>query len=117
MREYSKRMKRLIREYASRAYEAELSRALGELEQQFAAWRSGQISASELSGRIHAFTRGPARELHQRYEANLDDVQVAHAITTGLLPRDTIPTELLEALQPIIGFYECEQALLGQGEA
>ena len=117
MREYSKRVKRLIREYASRAYEAELSRALGKLEQQFAAWRGGQINAGELSGRIHAFSHGPARELHQRYNANLDDMQVAHAITTGLLRRDTIPAELLEALQPIIDFYEREQAAPGQGDA
>jgi hypothetical protein len=29
MRDYSKRMKRLIREYAGRAYEAELGLALG----------------------------------------------------------------------------------------
>lgn len=35
MREYTKRIKRLIREYAARAYEAELGQALGELEQQF----------------------------------------------------------------------------------
>ena len=117
MREYSKRVKRMIREYASRAYEAELSRALGKLEQRFAAWRSGQISASELSDRVHAFTRGQVRELHRRYNANLDDVQVAHAIATSLLPRDTIPAELLEALQPIIGFYEREQAAPGQGGA
>ncbi len=54
MREYLKQIKRLIREYAARAYEAELGRALGELEAQFAAWRSGQISAAELSDRIHA---------------------------------------------------------------
>ena|SRR5215213_6544645 len=115
MREYSKRLQRLIREYASRAYEAELSRALGELEQQFAAWRSGQISAGELSDCVHAFTRGPARELHQRYNANLNDMQVAHAIVTGLLPRDDLPAELLEALQPVIAFYGREQAAPGQG--
>lgn len=41
MREYPKRVKRLLREYAAKAYEAELGRALGELEQQFAVWRSG----------------------------------------------------------------------------
>ena len=110
MREYSKRVKRLIREYASRAYEAELSWALGALEQQVATWHSGQISAGELSDRIYTFARGPARELHQRYNANLDDMQVAHAILTGLLPRDTIPAELLEALKPIIAFYEREHA-------
>ncbi len=108
MREYPKQVKRLIREYAARAYEAELEQALGELEQQFTAWRGGKISAGELSDRIHAFNRGPARELWGRYNARIDDTLVAHAIVTGLLPRDSIPVELLEALQPIIAFYERE---------
>jgi hypothetical protein len=36
-------------------------------------------------------------------------VQVAHAITMSLLPRDTIPAEPLETLQPMIGFYKREQ--------
>lgn len=63
MREYPKLIKRLIREYAARVYEVELGQALSELEAQFAAWRSRQISAGELTDRIHAFNRGPAREL------------------------------------------------------
>lgn len=109
MREYSKQIKRLIREYAARAYEAELGQALGELEQQFAGWRSGEISAFELSDHIHTFHQGPARELWGRYNARIDDTLVAHAIMTGLLPRDTIPAELLEALQPILAFYKDEQ--------
>lgn len=110
MREYPKRMKRLIREYAARAYEAELGRALGELEQQFAVWRSGHIRAGELSDRIHAFHQGPARELWSRYNAGLDDMQVAYAIVSELLPRDELPAEVLEALQPVISFYERVQA-------
>jgi hypothetical protein len=115
MREYSKRVKRLLREFAARAYEIELGRALGELEQQFALWRSSQISAGELSDRVHAFTRGPARELWDRYNARLDDTQVAYAVVTGLLPRDELPAELLEALQQIIDFYEREEAAPRQG--
>lgn len=110
MPEYPKRVKRLIREYAARAYETELGQALGELERQFAVWRAGQLSAGELSDHIHAFSRGPARELWQRYNAGLDDMQVAHAIVTRLLPRDELPSELLEALQPIIAFYERDGA-------
>lgn len=110
MREYPKPIKRLIREYAARAYEAELGQALGELEAQFTRWRSGAISAAELSDRLHAFHRGPARELWSRYNARIGDTLVAHAIVTGLLPRETIPAELLTALQPIIAFYEREQA-------
>jgi hypothetical protein len=110
MREYSKYIKRLIREQAARAYEAELGQALSELEQQFTLWRGGQISAGELSDRIYSFARGPTRELWRRYNARIDDTLVAHAIVTGLLPRETVPAELLEALEPIIAFYEREQA-------
>lgn len=117
MREYPKQIKRLIREYAARAYEAELGQALGELDQQFAAWRNGQISAFDLSDRIHTFHQGPARELWSRYNARIDDTLVAHAIVTGLLPREIIPAELLEALQPILAFYEHERAEPGQGSA
>ncbi|NNJ11629.1 hypothetical protein EKD04_014940 [Chloroflexales bacterium ZM16-3] len=116
MREYPKRVKQLIRKYAAQAYEAELGLALGELEQQFAIWRSGQIGAGELSDRVHAFTRGPARELWGRYNARIDDMQVAHAIVAGILPRDAIPTELLDALLPIIALYEQGQAAPDQGE-
>ena len=106
MHQYPKHIKRLIREYAGQAYEIELGLALGELEQQFALWRAGQISAGELSDRIHVFHQGPSRELWGRYNARIDDMLVAHAIVTGLLPRETIPAELLEALQPTIAFYE-----------
>jgi hypothetical protein len=42
--------------------------------------------------------------------STIDDTLVAHAIVTDLLPRETIPAEsLLEALQPILAFYEREQ--------
>lgn len=115
MREYPKQIKRLIREYAARAYEAELGQALGELEAQFTAWRSGQLSAAELSDQIHAFNRGPAREIWGMYNARIDDTLVARAIVTGLLPRTTIPGALLEALEPILAFYEHERAEPGQG--
>jgi hypothetical protein len=117
VREYPKPIKRLIREYAARAYETELGQALGELEQQFAAWRNGQISAFELSDHIHTFHQGPARELWSRYNARIDDTLVAHASVTGLLPRESIPAELLEALQPILAFYERERTEPGQDPA
>src|SRR5262245_6410459 len=115
MREYSKYIKRLIREHAARAYEVALGQALSELEQQFTLWRGGQISAGELSDCIYRFTRGLARELWGRYNARIDDTLVAHAIVTGLLPRETVPAELLEALEPIIAFYERERAKPAHG--
>lgn len=117
MREYPKPIKRLIREYAARAYEAELGQALGELEAEFTRWRSGGLSAGELSDRIHTFHQDPARELWSRYNARIDDTLVAHAIVTGLLPRETIPGALLEAIEPILAFYEHERTEPGQGSA
>lgn len=68
MREYPKQIKRLIHEYAARAYEAELGQALGELEAEF--------------------TRC-----------------------------EMIPGALLEALEPILAFYEHERTEPGQGSA
>jgi hypothetical protein len=109
-------VKRLLRQFAARAYEAELGRALRALEGEFRRWHSGEIAASELSDRVYAFTRGPARELWSRYNAGLDDMQVAHAITLGLLPHDDLPTALLEALQPVIAFYERNEAVTEHGE-
>lgn len=109
MHQYPKHIKRMIREYAGQAYEIELGQALGQLEQQFALWRGGQIGAGELSDRIHAFHQGPSASCGGRYNAGIDDTLVAHAIVTGLLPRETIPAEL-EALQPSMDFYERQQA-------
>ncbi len=85
-----------------------LARRSGSWSSSSAAWRSDQINAFELSDHIHVFHQGPARELWSRYNARIDDTLVAHAIVTDLLPRETIPAELLEALQPIIAFYERE---------
>ncbi|GAB4126228.1 MAG: hypothetical protein OHK0050_38900 [Roseiflexaceae bacterium] len=49
---------------------------------------------------------------HSNVRCNIDafdDTLVAHAIVTGRLPRETLPAELLEALQPILAFYSTEQ--------
>lgn len=106
MQQYPPRIKRLIRQYADQIYEAELAQALSELEQQFAAWHNGQITAGDLSQLVFEFSRGPAREHYNRYRSGLDDMHVAYAITTGILKRDELPEELLSHLQRIIAFYE-----------
>jgi len=64
---------------------------------------------SSKSGLRSTFESDPARELWSRSNARIDDTLVAHAIVTGLLSRETILAELLEALQPILAFYEREQ--------
>ena len=58
MPETSKRIKRLVREYAAIAHDRELGQALRDLDVQFGRWRNGEISAAELNDVIHQFHDG-----------------------------------------------------------
>jgi len=79
---------------------------LTKLDQSFAEWRAGRISSGELSHRIHEFEVGVARELFKRYNNVAPEMNVAHAIATGLLKRESQPAELLEALAAPLSFYQ-----------
>jgi hypothetical protein len=62
----------------------------------------------------HARIAGEAHRERLRRGRGPADGALRHvaraAIVTGLLPRETIPAELLAALQPILAFYERKQA-------
>jgi hypothetical protein len=107
MTEYSKRIKRLLREWMTEAYEQELYRELTKLDQSFAEWRNGTISSGELSHRIHQYETGPSRELFKYYNHSPRDMTVAYAIVVGIL--DKVPAELLEAISGPIDFYRSLQ--------
>ena len=106
MQPYPKNIKRLLREFMVEAYERELHRELLKLDQDFAEWRDGQISSGELSLRVHQYEVGPSRELYKKYNYSYDDLNVAYAIATGILKRDEIPDELLEAISNLLVFYQ-----------
>ena len=109
MSEYSKEIKRLLREYLSEAYERELRRELTELDESFAEWRRGAISSRELDGRIHEYKAGPARALYKAYNHGPADMAVAYAIVVGILDQEEVPVELLEAIERPISFYRSLQ--------
>jgi len=106
MHDYPKKIKRLIREYATEAYERELHRELSVVDQSFSEWRSGEISSGELSHRLHKYETGPSRELFKQYNYGDANMNVAYAIVVGILAKDEMPSELLEALERLIGFYQ-----------
>lgn len=106
MGDYSKKIMRLLREWMTEAYERELHRELTKLDQSFAEWREGRISSGALSHRIHQYENGPSRELFKQYNDGDQDMNVAYAIISGILNRDEIPTELLEAIERPLGFYQ-----------
>ena len=113
MAEYSKHIKRLLKELAAEAYEKELSRELAKLEKGFVEWRDGTINSSELSHRIYEWEVGPSRELYKKYNDGQNDFNVAYAIVTGMLNREAIPKELIEEIDKHIRFY---QGLKDSGE-
>ncbi len=84
--DYSKAIKRRIRELAGLAYERSLSAALADLDSEFARWRQGQCDAFELEECIHKFHDGVARDLWKKYSPQAGamlDFCVAEAIVTG----------------------------------
>lgn len=108
-KEYSKRTKKLIREFKMKAHEEELRRALGPLSESFDRWKEGRVSSGELAELIHEFNRGPARDLFKNYNGPMVDFMLAGAIAHGILDRAEIPGELLEALAGLIEY--CEQEM------
>jgi hypothetical protein len=105
MREYSRQIKRLLREYSMEAHERELHRELAKVDASFEEWRRGAISSGELDDRIHEYKSGPARELWKRYNDGQADMNVAYAIVVGILAEEELPGELLEAIERPLAFY------------
>jgi len=106
MADYSKNVKRLLREFAAEAHEKELARELAQLDKSFSEWRDGKISSGELSYRIHQYETGPARQLFNKYNQGENDFNVAYAIVTDILNRQDVPDELIDAIDKEINFYE-----------
>lgn len=106
MRQYPKRIKRLIREYAAIACAKESDLELEKLSKSFEEWRRGEINSDELRDRIHKFTEGPSKEMEVKYDEAVLDMTVAYAIVTGLLDEKEMPVELIEHLGNAIYFYE-----------
>lgn len=110
MRNYPKRIKRLLREYVMEAYERQLHRALTKLDASFEEWRRGEISSGELSYRVHQYDRGPSRELYRTYNQGWDDANVAYAIVVGILAEEEVPEELRAAIEGPIEMFRGMQA-------
>ncbi len=91
MTDYSKHVKRLLRELAAEAYEKELSRELAKLEKSFDDWREGRINSGELSDRIHQYEGVP----HGNCTKNTMTVK-----TTSMLPSPSLPGCLIEKKSP-----------------
>ena len=102
----TKANKRKLRQLAGVAYTRELGAELSKLEADFARWRSGEIDPFELSDRIHRFHDGVSRDLYVLYNRLHPSQYVARAVALQILQEAEVPTELLEALERAVHFYQ-----------
>ena len=110
MPDTSKRIKRLVREYAAIAHDRELGKALRDLDVQFGRWRNGEIGAVELNDVIHQFHDGASREVWRKYATNRLEPALGFAVAAAILHKEELPAELLQHLAGAIEFYEAEQS-------
>ncbi len=101
---HPKKVKQLIRELGSIAYEHELVALLEHLEQDFKKWRGGEMESVDLAERIHVFHDKTSRELYKRYWMGELDFAVAYAIVENILRADEVDARVMQALAPQIAF-------------
>ncbi|GIW81439.1 MAG: hypothetical protein KatS3mg105_3246 [Gemmatales bacterium] len=107
-----KRVRSLLRRLAETAYERELHRLLDELENSSTRWRRGEIDTLILAEHVDRFANGPERRrLEQRYKTTrMVHMIVAQSIVQGILRKDEVPDEVLDALAKPIEFYQRDSA-------
>ena len=90
-----------LRKLAGLAYERELAKALEALGENFRQWRKKKITAFEISGFIHKFHNGIARDLWSFYETGHSELSAKRAIAKGVILKNEISVGILEKLNII----------------
>ena len=108
MLETPKKLKAALREHAGRAWEAEMSAALGTLSAKFDEWKAGAMSTADLDAAVHEYHDGIARDIWKRFSRNDPVIPLAHAVATGVLPKDSLPPEVVELIASMVGLFEEE---------
>ena len=102
---WSKKQRRELQELQGLAWERELQEALRSLREDFDAWEKKEISAFELSDRIHKFHNGRSRELFNRYSGSLDVLWIAHAVARGVIDDSELSENLRAELNEDIAVF------------
>ncbi len=95
----TKAERRMLRELAGLAYDAEAGEALGKLEGEFRRWRERAIGPDDLIHAIHQFHQHAARDLFNTYSLRDERLVVMRAVARGYVREDQIPDPLRTMLQ------------------
>ena len=106
MAEPSKKMKKLLRQHAGRAWEAETAAALRALSLKFDEWKNGRLSSADLHDAIHQYHDGVGREIWNRFATNKAELPIAHAVSEGFVTKESLPPEVLEHIGPLLEFFQ-----------
>lgn len=109
MPEIPRKIKRLLHEHASRAWEAEMKMAIGSLAAKFDAWKAGAMSSSDLHDAIHEYHDGAGREIWKRFSTNDPRTPLAHAVAVGLIGKESLPSEVLEHIASMVEYFEGQE--------
>lgn len=87
-----------LRSLVNRAYERELTEALGDVMAGVDDIRAGRINVFDLSDLIHEFHNGAARDLWKLYDGVQPQLLVVSALKRGYLEAKEVPKRLLGKL-------------------
>ena len=104
--QYTKAIRKRMRELVGIAYERELSLELTKLEEQFKRWKIGEVDAFELSHLIHQYHNGPARVLYNRYTDVSPEMILPYALKNNLVLENECPGEIIEEMKADIKRWE-----------
>lgn len=102
---WSKKQRREMRELQGLTWERELEEALQLLRSDFDAWERGEISAFDLSDRIHKFHNGRSRELFNAHSGSLSVDAILRAIATDVIAESELSDALRDALKDDIARF------------
>lgn len=102
----SNRLRAQLRQHTARAWEAEMSAALGALAIKFEEWKAGTLSSTDLHAAIHDYHHGIAREIWKRFASNNPKMPLAHAVAAGYVTKESLSPEVLEHIEPMVEFFQ-----------
>jgi hypothetical protein len=105
MAEFTKSERKTLRELAEEVYEAEARSYLASLDKEFARWREGEISSSDLLNTIHEFHQKQSRELWSRYQSLKEPEIVARGVALSFIREEQIPENLQQKLKALTEFF------------
>ncbi|ADQ13744.1 hypothetical protein [Halanaerobium hydrogeniformans] len=106
MQNYSKDLKKEIRQLAKIAHKRELENELSDLQEKFKEWEDKKMNVFELDHEIYIYHVKISRAIFKRYnnDGQLDMV-VASAVARGIIEIEELSEKLLDSLKAIINRF------------